>query len=686
MSMSESIQAVHLNRQAVVYIRQSSPHQVIHHQESLKLQRNLCERARSLGWGPDRVRVIDTDLGRSGRTTDGRAGFQELVTLVTLDQVGILLAYDVTRLARNCTDWYQLLDLCGHRRCLVSDQDGIYDPATPNGRLILGLKGMISELELHTIRRRMTDGLLQKARRGDLTQRLPAGLVRDALGQVAKHPDQEVQSRLALVYDTFLRLRTLTQTVRFFNQRDLRVPRHDRFGEVVWQQANTQSIYNILQNPAYAGAFVRGRRCSTARAGKRVVQRVPMLQWPICVRDKYPAYIDWVTFEKIQSMLHDNHSEYTNKQTRGVPRSGKALLTGILYCGECGHKMSVRYRPSPYYACHFRRTKYQVGPNCQRVSAASIDCHVVQAFFEALAPAEMQAFEHAFGLLQQEAAQVRQAQQQQLDRLRYQAQLAERQFHRADPDNRLVAAELERRWEVALRELKNAEELVERGLASPPVRIELDPSTRDSFMKAEQKIVALWQGSRLTLAQQKALLRCLIDKVVVQRLTGATVQLRIIWKGGEATTAVLQVPAASWSNVANATDVEEAIIQLSREGKSDQEIAKELAARGYRSTRTSGFSAHMVLRIRLRRRVLHDRTRSRRSVPGYMTVTQLAERLKTAPHRIYERIYDGRIAVTRDPRSKMYLFPDEPRMIKLIQRLLAGKVQKVRCKGVHQHG
>ena len=686
MSMSEGIQAIHLNRLAIVYVRQSSPHQTIHHQESLKLQRNLCERASTLGWGPDRVRVIDTDLGRSGRTAEGRAGFQELVTLVSLGQVGVVFAYDVTRLARNCTDWYQLLDLCGHRQCLVSDQDGIYDPATPNGRLILGLKGMISELELHTIRRRMTDGLLQKARRGELAQRLPAGLVRDALGQVVKHPDQEVQSRLALVFDAFLRLRTLVKTVRFFNKGELRVPRRDRFGEVVWQPATTQSIYNILQNPAYAGAFVRGRKRWESRAGKRVVRRVPMSEWPICVRDKYPAYIEWDAFEKTQSMLHDNHSEYLNKQSRGVPRSGKALLTGMLYCGECGHKMSVRYRPSAYYACHFRRSKYQVGPNCQRVSAASIDCHVVQAFFEAFAPAELQAFEHAFDLLRQEAAQVQQAQQQQIDRLRYQAQLAERQFHRADPDNRLVAAELERRWETALRELKNAEEVLERELPSLPVGIGLDPTTRASFVEAEQKIVALWQDQRLTLAQQKALLRCLVDKVVVQRLTGATVQLRIIWKGGETTTAVLQVPAASWSDVANAAEVEEAIMQLSREGKSDQEIAKQLTARGYRSARTSGISAHMVLRIRLRRRVLHDRTRSRGSVPGYLTVSQLAERLKTAPHRIYERIYDGRIEVARDSRRKMYLFPDEPRMIKLIQHLLAGKVQKVRCKGVHQHG
>src|SRR5262245_35801458 len=218
MSIRECIQASHLSRLAVVYIRQSSPQQTINNQESLKLQYNLVGRAAALGWGADRLRVIDDDLGRSGRTTEGRSGFQELVTLVSRQQVGALFAYDVTRLARNCTDWYQLLDLCSIRQCLVADQDGVYDPSTPNGRLILGLKGLIAELELHTLRRRMTDGLLQKARRGELAQRLPVGLERNGLGQVVKAANQEVQTRLALVFDRFLVLRTVSQVVRYFNQ------------------------------------------------------------------------------------------------------------------------------------------------------------------------------------------------------------------------------------------------------------------------------------------------------------------------------------------------------------------------------------------------------------------------------------------------------------------------------------
>jgi DNA invertase Pin-like site-specific DNA recombinase len=312
MSIADTIQPVHLRRLAVVYVRQSSPHQALKNQERLKLQYNLQDRALAAGWEPDQVRVIDADLGQTGRSTQGRRGFQEMVTLVNQEQVGILFAYDVTRLARNCTDWYQLLDLCGFRHCLVGDQDGIYDPATPNGRLILGLKGLIAELELHTIKARLTDGLLNKARRGELALTLPVGLVRDSLGRVGKHPDQEVQNRLGLVFTTFLQVRAACQVVCFFNHHELLLPRKDPFGDVVWRQPTVAAILGVLKNPAYAGAFVYGRTRAVPRASAphaHVQKPVPIDQWQICHKDKYPAYIDWGTFESIQAMLRDNQSD-----------------------------------------------------------------------------------------------------------------------------------------------------------------------------------------------------------------------------------------------------------------------------------------------------------------------------------------------------------------------------------------
>ena len=274
MSISQTIHADHLGRLAVVYVRQSSPHQALANQESLKLQYDLRHRARAAGWDPSQVRVIDSDLGRTGRTAQGRRGFQELVALVNQEQVGIIFAYDVTRLARNCTDWYQLLDLCGYRSCLVGDQDGIYDPATPNGRLILGLKGLISELELHTLRARLTAGLLNKARRGELALSLPIGLVRDALGRVVKHPDQEVQGRLGLVFATFLQIKAACRVVQVFNDRDLLLPRRDRFGDLVWRRADGLGHPVHPQEPRLCGRLrlrphagrPPGRRPARARA------------------------------------------------------------------------------------------------------------------------------------------------------------------------------------------------------------------------------------------------------------------------------------------------------------------------------------------------------------------------------------------------------------------------------------
>ena len=296
MTGADSIQPFHRQRLALVYLRQSSPDQVLNHRESTLLQQRLGQRAEELGWPASQVRVLDADLGLTGRTAHGRSGLQEVRQLVSLGQVGLLLAYEVTRLSRNCSDWYPILDLCGYHHCLVGDQDGIYDPALPNDRMLLGMKGLISEWELHTLHLRLTAGLRNKAQRGELAQTLPIGLVRDALGKVHKYPDQEVQERLTLVFTTFLRLRSLPAVLRFFGAHDLRLPRRDRGGALVWRRPTLAALSSILKNPAYAGAFVRGRTRSepAADAARRPRQRaLPRDQWDIVVQDQYPAYLDW---------------------------------------------------------------------------------------------------------------------------------------------------------------------------------------------------------------------------------------------------------------------------------------------------------------------------------------------------------------------------------------------------------
>ena len=638
----------------------------------------MQQRAEQLGWSPANIQVIDADLGQTARTAEGRSGFQELVTRVSTDQVGIILSYEVTRLARNCTDWYPLLDVCGFRRCLIADCDGVYDPGSVNGRLILGLKGQISELELHTIRNRLHAALLQKAERGELAQVLPAGLVRDEAGIVRKDPHQEVQSRIALVFTAFQQQRATTKVVRFLRQHHLRLPRKNRWGEIVWRWPTTSAIASILQNPAYAGAYVRGRTQTYLKNGKQLQRRLPLSQWKICLRDQYPAYISWEQFEKNQTMLQDNYSEYNRNRTRGIPRSGKALLHGLVCCGQCGHKMVVQYKGGTQYLCNSLRQQFQV-PVCQRIPGDPIDDHVVRLFFQALEPAELDVYDRVMGSLFEEQEQVRRAQRQQLERLRYQARLAERQYQKSDPDNRLVTGELERRWEAALRELKQAEQLIEREEHEQVIPTQLDPETRRVLTEVGREIPEWWQADRFSREQKKALLRCLIDKVVVHRIAPDRVHCRVVWRGGETTEAELPVTVGSWSRLSEGREIEDSILSLARRGKSDEEIARYLTECGHHSPRHATVLRSSVQIVRLRHGLMRDRHQSHpRRVPGFLTVPQLTTKLKLERSWIYDRIHNGTIQVALDPERKLYLFPNTPETLARFRQLRAGKLNTLR--------
>jgi DNA invertase Pin-like site-specific DNA recombinase len=668
----------HRQGKAIIYIRQSTPHQVLSNQESLRLQYALRQRALGLGWHPDDVEVIDADLGLTATAAQHRPGFQELVAKLTMGQVGLILSFDVTRLARNCSDWYPLLDLCGYRGCLIADGDGVYDPASTNGRLLLGLKGQLSELELHTLRTRLTAGLLNKAARGELALQLPVGLVREADGTVVKDPHQEVQARLALVFATFRRGRSASKVLQYLNAQRLPLPRRDRFGDVVWRPPTVASVLAILKNPAYAGAFVYGRTRCTRRSdapgppGKSRQQRLPLAEWKIRVNEVYPAYISWAEFERIQAMLRDNYAEYDRNKTRGVPRAGAALLHGVVYCGECGHKLLVQYKGGTRYLCNALRQQYRV-PVCQYLPADPIDAWVVGSFFEALAPVELDAYSRAVAAEQELAAREADAQQQQLERLRYQAALAERQFTRMDPDNRLVAAELERRWEAALRALKTAEDAATR---EPPAAAAtlgaLPTELREAFTDIGRHLPRLWRDGLLAQPQKKALLRCLIDKVVVHRVARDQVRTRIVWQGGATTTQDVPVPVGALADLTRAAEFERLVLDLTADGLSDEAIAEHLTQQGHRSPLRQVVLPSTVRTVRLRHRQLRERHQSHpRRVAGQLTVSQLARALDVSPHWLYDRIYKGTIQVTKDPVTRLYLFPDTPATLEHLHALKA---------------
>jgi len=687
---SELVQAKHLARKAVVYIRQSTPHQVVTNQESLKMQYALQQRARELGWHEADIDVIDTDLGISGASAALRGGFKELVGRVSLSEIGLILSIDVTRLARNCSDWYPLLDICGLRGCLIADRDGVYDPASPNGRLLLGLKGTISELELHTIRARLTSGLLAKAERGELALNLPIGLVREPSGLVVKDPNIEVQQRLELLFQTFLRLRAVAKVMRLFKSRGLDLPRRDRHGDLIWVRGTVSAVATILKNPAYAGAFVYGRtRLRSALSEGRSAMKAPrpMGEWRIIVKDKYPAYIDWPTYEKIRTIIKDNRAEYMINKTRGVPRDGDLLLHGIAWCGRCGYKMYVRYKNGGEYVCNHLRS-HQDLPTCQHVRAERVDEAVRQAFLVALAPAEIEALSNARRTKQQAENALLNGAQRQLERKRYEAALAERQYRKVDPDNRLVAGELERRWEEALCAVKAAEEDLERQRSCQASgQPQISKSMNGKIIALTGRLPEIWNSA--TDKQRKSLLRCLVEKVVLDRGEHDITKVRIVWRGGALSELEVKMRVSAIADLANARQMRERALELARAGTPDNEIAAVLTGEGHRSpTCVEKVLPITVQRLRLGAGVKITKQRTRwQHAPELLSAPQLAAKLNIPVNWIYVQIRKGRIRVDRQA-SGGYLFEDRPDVIEAIRNLRCHDLQNIdlRINQLHQEG
>jgi len=683
MNISDLVQPRHLARNAIIYVRQSTLSQVINNRESQRMQYALHERAVTLGWDEASIQTIDADLGRSGTTTDGRAGFQMLVADIALKKVGILIAYDATRLARNCSHWYQLLDLCARFDCLIGDRDGVYDPMSINGRLLLGLKGQISELELHTIRSRCLAGILNKAKRGEFAISLPAGLERLESGVVMKHPSVEIQQRIELVFQTLIEKRTIFQTVKWFRTNNLFIPRKERSGDIQWKSVTAAAITAIVTNPAYAGAAVYGRTTIkiNEKTGKTQRSRVPLEQWRYCVKDKYPPYISWETFEKIQAMKQDNYSEYQKRKSRGVPRQGHALLHGLLYCGECGLKIGVHYRADAQYRCEVLNQLHGTG-FCQCIPVAPIDQEVVKCFFDVLSAAQIDVANQALLTHDRDRENVLKAKRQQLDRLRYHAQLAERQFMKSDPDNRLVTDELERRWESALRELKNEEDALNR--EEELSTIYAIPSELLDMMKdIGRHLPELWSMNELlTPPQKKSLLRSLIEKIVIHRNQADCVQMRIVWKGGATTTQMVRVSVGKTKDLPRFKEMEELICKMARDGTPDMQIADELTRRGFHSARSERVLGATVFKVRLKHRILREPNVAERcQKAGFVTVPILANMLGVDRSWILERIYDGTIHATKDAERHCYLFPDTPETIATFQACISAFQSKTSKTG-----
>jgi DNA invertase Pin-like site-specific DNA recombinase len=577
MNANPKITPFHLDRLAVVYIRQSSLRQVEDNLESQDLQYQLAQRARSLGWPEPHIQIIDDDLGKSAITAANREGFQSLVASVGLGQVGIILVTDVSRLARNCGDWYRLLDLASLYGTLINDGSGIYDPRIYDDRLLLGLKGTFSEAQWYSLRTQLGAAKLNKAKRGELHVRLPVGLVRISEEHIALHPDQQVQTSIRQVFSEFERLGSAHKILRFLRDQDLLLPRRvgsSRDEDVRWVRPSFSAIYAILKNPAYAGAYAYGKLHRTHLPGethKVVTHPLPQAEWPVLRPDAFPGYISWDTYQTNQQRLADNAAGIQWK--RGAPREGLALLQGIAICGRCGRLLHVHYTHAPAYVCDHATQQYG-DRRCQTFTLAYIDPFIEQLFLQAVQPARLQAALSALDQIDAQRQTLTTQWQQRLERARYEVDLAHRRYQRVDPDNRLVAASLEHEWEAALHQQTRLEN--DWSQAQSRQLHPLSPADRERILALATDLPTLWQ--RASPAERKRLLRCLIQDVTLDAFSQpGSSRLRVRWHTGATTT--LDVPRPR-HGTPPATAVAERLRSLALILPDDQ-IAERLNAEGF---------------------------------------------------------------------------------------------------------
>jgi DNA invertase Pin-like site-specific DNA recombinase len=597
---SPKIRPWHLQRKAVVYIRQSTPQQVLEHRESADRQYGLVHRATALGWPPGGVEVVDEDQGRSGQTAEGRLGFQYLLAEISLDHVGIIFGLEMSRLARSNKDWHQLLEVCAIFRTLLADQDGLYDPTDYNDRLLLGLKGTMSEAELHVLRSRMYQGLLNKARRGEVFNHPPAGYVKLPTGGFALDPDEQVQGVIRLLFDQFERQGSINGLLHYLVEHNIRMPIRPHHGpnrgQLEWRRPNRVTLQYLLHHPIYAGYYRWGHRACDPRrkvGGRPGTGRTvrPPEECLALLEGRCPAYITAERFWANQQRLKANRAA----SMRGV-RHGPSLLGGLLVCARCGRHLLVSYTNAGRglrYSCLRGRIDYGEPP-CQSLSGRRLDALVSTQVLEALQPAALELHLAAAADVAQERRRLHQHWQQRLERARYEAERAARQYQAVEPENRLVARELERRWEEALAEQARLTEDYERFCRGQPAA--LSEAEQEQIRSLARDIPQLWHADTTTAAERQRLVRFLIERVEVG-VEGATdrVEVAIHWAGGVVSRHTLARAVQRYEQLADYPRLRARIAELRAAGKSMAAVAECLNREGFRPPkRATRFTSGMV--------------------------------------------------------------------------------------------
>jgi DNA invertase Pin-like site-specific DNA recombinase len=634
-STPSKVSAAHLARTAFLYVRQSTLRQVINNTESATRQYALRQRAVALGWPVEQIVTIDSDQGQSGASAADREGFQHLVAEVGMGRAGIVLGLEVSRLARNNADWHRLLEICALSNTLICDEDGLYDPANFNDRLLLGLKGTMSEAELHFIRARLRGGQLSKARRGELPMALPVGLVTDPAGKVVLDPDAGVQHAVSHLFATFARTGSARAVVQAFKAEGLLFPARVRFGphkgELAWMPLKHWRVLRTLHNPRYAGAFVYGRRRERkGPGGKTFHETLPRDQWTVLIPDAHPGYITWEQFEHNQALLEANAQAHGRERSAGPAREGPALLQGLAICGRCGRRMTVRYHRRngtevPDYQCIGEAI--QTGsPRCMTVPGGGVDDAIGQLLLATVTPLALEVALSVQTEIETRADEADALRHSHVERARHRAELARRRYLSVDPDNRLVADSLEADWNDALRQLQNTQDDYDRA-AEAAAQLSGEQKIRIRALAAD--FPALWSDPATPQRERKRMTRMLIEDVTLTKTD--QIHLHVRFRGGQTTSLTTPIPPTAWQARQTDPDV---LAQLDRllDDHTDAEVADALNAAGHRSGEGKAFTRLIVLGLRHDNRITShaDRLRAR----GLLTLDEMAGRLGVHPSTV----------------------------------------------------
>jgi DNA invertase Pin-like site-specific DNA recombinase len=659
---SSKLQDHHFARAAIVYVRQSDPHQVRENTESTELQYGLVDRAVQLGWSADQVEVIDEDQGLSGTTAEGRLGFQRLLAEVGLNHIGIVLGTEMSRLARSSKDWQQLLELCAIFRTLIADQDGLYDPTDYNDRLLLGLRGMMSEAEIHILQGRMHEALLNKARRGDLYILAPVGYVKLPGGGLALDPDEQAQSVIRLIFEEFDRWGSMRGVWRYLRANDIKLPIRPHTGpnrgSLEWRRATSTTVRIVLTHPLYAGTYRFGGRQTDPRrkhAGRRGTGRrtVAPEQYHAWIPDHCPAYITRERYERNQQMIRGNR---ILASSNGPAREGLALLGGILFCARCQRRMRVHYwgpGKAFHYSCPSGRWDLadpHVAP-CQSLSGRVLDELVTEKILRALRPAALELSLQVADDLKKERQRLDQDWRQRLERCRYEADRVQRQFQVVEPENRLVARELERRWEESLQQLEALTQDYARFRQTHPTT--LSDAQRDLIRSLSENLPALWDAPTTSASDRQRVVRLLIERIVVHvHDSSEHVDVALHWSGGFASQNELLRPVAAYRQLADYNRLMDRIEKLHHQGLTFGEIAQHLNREGFRPLQSAEkFHKNIVCSLyhKLRKRRPSPRETDRQNQLGENEwfILLLAHRLQLPKNTLHAWIQRGWVHVAR---------------------------------------